>query len=191
MPARRPTAQQDAAAAAGRQGLPAHGGNPLPHFLHDLRETGLGRQRVADQGRLHALLQGALDHEAEAVLVPHLPVAPVDEQQGGRTGRAVEVIQPLARARAIGHVQIGGVLLHHGQAARFKRRQLLGTAGHGAGVVVGRVAHGLGQVEQGVNHHQAALASWATWLLSSSVSSWRTRLNSGAVMWRGRSSGMR
>src|SRR5690606_32484166 len=105
--------------------------------------------------------------------------------QRGRAGRAGEVIKALALGRPEALVKLARAARCQCCAARLESSELRGAVLHRGRVVIGRVAQRL----QAAFHH-AALGS-ETWLLSISVSSRRTRLNSGSVMQRGRSSGMR
>src|SRR5690606_28446006 len=107
----------------------------------------------------------------------------VNEQDGGHAGIAGKVIQQLALGRAVAHVL---QTLSPGQqqlAARIERSQLPGTVVDGRCVVVGSIAAGGMQAREAFQVHAAARVC-ITWLDSMSVSSWRTRLNSGVVMQR-------
>src|SRR6516164_7249551 len=87
-------------------GAIAQNAERLTNFSDDVGETGLRRQRVADDGDVDAVGARSVGEEGEHVLVVALPIAAVNEHEQRRPRRAAgEVIEARARPAAVGNTE--------------------------------------------------------------------------------------
>src|SRR5271166_5394521 len=76
------------------------------------------RQRVFDDCEIDPERQQTFGEEGETLLVVHLPIAAMNEREGGRLGiSGEEQIEPLSRAVAVGKVEMTRVFAPHRCAA--------------------------------------------------------------------------
>ena len=89
----------------------------------------------------------ALSHKPKSVLVAHLPVAAVNEQQRTGTGLALKEVVAQTLGRSKRHIQLSSRSLHQLRTAGFEISELPSTVGDGTGIVVGRITRDLREVQ--------------------------------------------
>ncbi len=115
------------------------------HLRDNCRQAGLRRQRVAGHGHRPAMGEKALGIMGEQLAGIALPIAAMDEDEAGGTGRARIEIQLLPGAGAIGNVQMGLRRRAEERRGNVPRLHPCRAGLHRGIVVVGGIPLGLGQ----------------------------------------------
>ena len=123
-PADQPDTTIRAGVAAERRQLLGQKVDPRVDFGDDLVQRRIGRQRVADQRDIDAVRHRPAGEHRKSLLRPGLPVAAVDEQNGGRLRRLSGNRCGCARADHIGDRDVRNPRPHQGGGGPSRRRCL-------------------------------------------------------------------